>query len=813
MATITALNNVDFSSDKLDYDTSQLLTPSEFRYREDGGLFDVSLYSGSNDLTYSASFPNAGTITGMIMSEIASTNSMVTVTGLNLNANVFSSSFTGDEFYTILFSGADIFDGQSEIVTFYGDYNNVTSGAIGGGNDTMSDGASATSGVLFGDTRNVSGPSTVFTGGNDTLNMRSDSSIAYGDANDVIEGLLIGGNDSFVAASTMSYGEAIGDVRFLNNDARVIGGDDNFDFRAALGTSTHVIQGDVQIVGGRGILIGGNDIIQGTQNVGLQETLVGDARFNSGSVHGGDDTITGGVNFNNITGDVEYNYVGGVVSGGDDTLTGGGSDDNIYGDIFDNNAGAILTGGDDTLNGGAGNDKLYGDYRTNNGVVVRGGNDTLNGNAGHDQLFGNEGDDILNGGADNDMLNGGAGADIMNGGTGNDNYVVDNGGDIVSESDGEGTDTVNSSISYTLGNHVENLILTADGAGHGNTLANNVSATGSFYNSLYGHAGGDTLELGNSGGYADGGAGIDVLLGGDDGDRLYGGTQGDMLYGYDGNDNVFGEAGDDTLYGGLMDDYLDGGGGIDILYGEENDDRLFGGDDDDTLHGGVGNDRLNGEAGADILHGDAGEDLLDGGAGIDVLNGGDDDDRIYGGTEGDTLHGDGANDRLYGEAGNDTLYGDAGVDILEGGAGIDGLHGGLGTDRLYGDAGNDQLNGGEGADWLFGMADDDTLKGDAGDDVIDGGLGADSLYGGTGDDRLYGEAGIDSFFFADSWGIDKVYGYEAGESLNFTVVTGLTDISQLNITTVGLDIQMSFGGDLLILDGAAGVFNSGDVVV
>ena len=51
----------------------------------------------------------------------------------------------------------------------------------------------------------------------------------------------------------------------------------------------------------------------------------------------------------------------------------------------------------------------------------------------------------------------------MVGGAGNDTYVVDNVGDVVTESANEGTDTVQSSVSYTLGANVENLTLTGSG--------------------------------------------------------------------------------------------------------------------------------------------------------------------------------------------------------------------------------------------------------------------------------------------------------------------------------------------------------------
>ena len=72
------------------------------------------------------------------------------------------------------------------------------------------------------------------------------------------------------------------------------------------------------------------------------------------------------------------------------------------------------------------------------------------------------------------MLDGGTGTDTMSGGAGNDTYVVDAPATSVTELAGEGTDTVQSSVTYTLGANVENLTLTGTAAinGTGNTLDN-----------------------------------------------------------------------------------------------------------------------------------------------------------------------------------------------------------------------------------------------------------------------------------------------------------------------------------------------------
>ncbi len=121
------------------------------------------------------------------------------------------------------------------------------------------------------------------------------------------------------------------------------------------------------------------------------------------------------------------------------------------------------------------------------------------GNAGNNVITGNSGNNTLNGGAGNDTLNGGAGIDTLIGGLGNDIYIVDSITDIITENASAGTDTIQSSVTYTIAAlaNVENLTLTGAAAINGTGNAGN--------NVITGNSGNDTLN---------GGAGLDTLTGG-----------------------------------------------------------------------------------------------------------------------------------------------------------------------------------------------------------------------------------------------------------------------------------------------------------
>uniref|UniRef100_UPI0017ED8E2F calcium-binding protein n=1 Tax=Ramlibacter sp. TaxID=1917967 RepID=UPI0017ED8E2F len=156
--------------------------------------------------------------------------------------------------------------------------------------------------------------------------------------------------------------------------------------------------------------------------------------------------------------------------------------------------------------------------------------DTLAGTAGDDLLWGRGGNDLLQGGAGNDFLNGELGNDSLVGGTGDDMLIVDSTGDVVTELAGEGSDTVQSYVDYTLGANVENLVLIGD-----------IARTGTGN-------GGDNRITGNAqANRLDGGNGADTIDGGGGADTLLGGRGADVLVVRSGLEHVDGGAGSDVL--------------------------------------------------------------------------------------------------------------------------------------------------------------------------------------------------------------------------------------------------------------------------
>ncbi|KJV05626.1 VCBS domain-containing protein [Methylocucumis oryzae] len=468
---------------------------------------------------------------------------------------------------------------------------------------------------------------------------------------------------------------------------------------------------------------------------------------------------------NNLTGNDNNNTLDGGANA--DTMAGGAGDDDY---VVDNSADVVIEAANN------GYDRILSSVNfalaaNVEALILTGSNDAditgnefanlLTGNSGNNQVFGLDGDDTLNGGL---------GLDTLMGGLGDDVYQIERDDDVIIEAQAAGMDTVESSVTYTLVEFVENLTLTGgqDLNGGGNTL-DNVLTGNQAANQLQGFAGNDTLT---------------GLQGHD---SLYGGTGDDVyvvIYAADSTVIELANEGNDTVQSALTfslpDDVenliLTGNFSDDpwIVYtdglGNALDNEITGNDGFNQLYGFDGQDRVDGRAGNDTLDGGDGDDWLFGGSdAVFVANnvsgyGGEllavNADEMYGGNGNDSLDGGSDDDVLYGDADNDVLYGgDDGSSITEisnnwygydyssayvysdgysGYGGLiflgnnDTLDGGAGEDKLDGGSGNDALLGGVDSDYLYGG--DDGLLNTSNDDYLDGGAGIDTMLGGSGND-------------------------------------------------------------------------------
>jgi Ca2+-binding RTX toxin-like protein len=217
----------------------------------------------------------------------------------------------------------------------------------------------------------------------------------------------------------------------------------------------------------------------------------------------------------------------------------------------------------------------------------------------------------LRGRGGNDVLIGGLGADTMQGDEGNDVYNVDNAGDVVIEASGNGFDTVQTTVSYTLSANVERLLLTGGPAidGTGNDQNNDIVGNEAA-NVLSGLGGNDTLS---------GGAGDDTLNGGLGADTMDGGSGNDSYTVDNAGDAVIEASGGGfdtvrssvsyTLDANVERLLLTGGPAIDGT-GNDLNNVITGNNSANVLSGLDGNDALSGRGGIDFLTGGAGDDTF-----------------------------------------------------------------------------------------------------------------------------------------------------------------------------------------------------------
>ncbi len=550
------------------------------------------------------------------------------------------------------------------------------------------------------------------------------------------------------------------------------------------------------------LLLTGSANIDGTGN-SLNNAITGNSGNNSLVGGSGDDTITG--------------------NGGTDTLAGGIGEDVLIvddaGDVVqeltgEGNADTVRSSVTYTLPTGT-TGKIENLVLTGTGAINGTGNDLNNSITGNSAA---------------NVISGGTGLDTMAGGDGNDTYVVDNAGDTVTELFGQGTDTVQSSITITLlAGNVENLLLTGSSAinGTGNTLDNSLTGNsgdnqldgGAGADNLAGAAGNDTYIVDNTGDLVTEGAsaGTDtvrtslatytltvnvenLVLTGTTALDGFGNTLNNSLTGNSLNNNLDGGVGLDTMVGGKGDDfyYVDNAGDLVTENAGEGSDTVFSSlsayvlprNVESLALSGTGNINGTGNFLSNIIYGNSGNNIIDGGQFVDVLIGAAGNDTYIVDTPDDIVienTGEGTDTVsasvsyvLPGDVENLTLTGSNSNDAT-GNTLANVLTGNTGANILSGLEGADSIDGGNGNDSIDGGSENDSLTGGLGNDTVEGGLGADTMVGGDGDDtyRVDNVGDVVSETIADNAGTPTVRegGSDTVEStLSYTLGTNVENL-------------------------------------
>ena len=700
-----------------------------------GGLGDDTYYvDNAGDVITESSFQGTDQVFTGISLTLADNVENLTLTGtaaVNGTGNTLNNVILGNTAANTLLgnAGNDVLDGGKGADSMQGGAGNdiyyvenvgdMVSEAVNSGIDGV---FSSISYVLTSDVENLTLTSTANRNGtgnaldNIIIGNDGNNQLLGGDGNDTLNGGL--GND-------ILKGGLGNDVYYLDNAADVVTEYSGQGTDTVYAGFTYVLAGTVE-----------NLILTGTADV----NGTGNSAVNAITGNDGANTLLGFAGADILIGNGGNDFIDGGT--GNDTMTGGAGDDTYYVDSTTDVIVEIYGGGRDVVFSSA--TYTLGanvDYLTLTGTANINGT----GNASNNQLAGNAGNNVLTGGGGNDRLDGGAGADTMYGGADDDNYMVDNVGDVVIEYTDPGYDMVTSSVTYTLGSHIERLDLTGTA---------NLNGTGnSSDNLIQGNSGNNTLL---------GMAGTDTLVGGDGNDILDGGTN---------IDNMKGGYGDDTYYVENTSDVVTefSNQGTDTVYSTAT--YVLTPGIEKLILTGTANINATGNTSNNLLTGNDGNNVLDGKAGVDTMKGGLGDDTYYVDNVGDIV-------TEYAGGGTDTVNSSVTFSLtspalenlnLTGTAAIDGTGGSVAN----------IITGNNAANTLNGASGNDTLTGNGGNDVLIGGLGADVfVFGHT------NGADIINDFSASQGDTIDVHGYSNG------VVNG----GGVVITQVGADTVISFNG-------------------
>jgi Ca2+-binding RTX toxin-like protein len=565
---------------------------------------DLVEYSGGDTIVLNSGFGNsqvrlfgaAGAATVLFGSGITGSNLTASAV-LDTNGNAALAIANGastatldgalsNQTYQFNFNGG----GNLTLAQFLQQVHVTTSSVVGAGGSTILEGTASV--ALAGGTGNdtiygTAGSDTITGGsGNQVLNaLGASDSIIGGSASDTLTGL--GANDTLVAGpaiDTLIGGTGAAVTFVINNTGDVIQlqttpGSDTVDSSVAYSLPTNV---NMLILTGalalKGTANNGADTL--TSNAAL-DTLIGGSGNDVFVVNNSSDVIqdTSTSATNSAQSSVSFSlasHVNTLILTGTAALTGTG---NTAADTLTSNSGI------DTLIGGTGNDlfmlnnasDVVQDTTSSTSNTVQAGfNYVLPTNVNSLILTGTS---ALTGTANsgNDTLTSNTGVDTLAGGSGNDTFVINNSSDVIQDTSTTATNSVQTSVSYSLATNVNSLTLTGTSALMG--TANNATDTltsNTGVDTLVGGSGNDTFVINSSSDVVQdtsttatnmAKSGVSYSLPTNVNTLLLTGSTNIVGTANAGNDSLTGNSGTDTLIGSAGVDTLVAGSGVDTLIG------------------------------------------------------------------------------------------------------------------------------------------------------------------------------------------------------------------------------------------------------
>jgi Ca2+-binding RTX toxin-like protein len=420
------------------------------------------------------------------------------------------------------------------------------------------------------------------------------------------------------------------------------------------------------------------------------------------------------------------------------------------------------------------------------------------------EITGNAGNDTLIGESGFDTFVGGIGVDTFEAGGDNNTFVVNSINDVIQLDSGD-NDTVETSMSYTLGQGVDALTLTGAGdlEGQGNADATNLIEGNSGNDSLIAGSGSDTLVAGS---------GSDTLVAGTGtgtGTDVLEGGIGATTYLFDAD---FGQTEIEPGSGSGTIEFETGITPSDLTVGLTTDSNgnpallIQDGSSAMTVSGG-----LEGSIGSFEFAGGAEltlAELLTAATAIPGSLVGANGSVVLNSTAAASLSGGYGDDTVLGTGASDTLTGGTGDQYLLGAGDADSITGGFGNDTLVGGGANDTLVAGSGSQVLYALGTADVLSGGTGSDTLYGGAGNDTLVSGTGSTAIYGGSAGDTIVLTQGANATFYPGSTSGtELIELPNQMTLADFTSYQGTDGDLILQSLTGSTAVVIKG----FYSGSV--